>query len=100
MRSRRLIVSALIAASFLTVTSAPSAPAASTAHGYVRLTVKEAGISMLVPRAWKVRKGEGPNGWLSAIDETQRLVSVGPSPAYGASLPSPADVRAYQASLA
>src|SRR4051794_15966235 len=99
MRSSRLIVSALITASFLTVASPPSAPAASTARRYVRLTVKEAGIRILVPRAWKVRKGQGPNGWLSAIDETQRLVSVGPSPA-GASLPAPADVRAYQANLA
>jgi len=100
MRSRRLIVSALVAVSLLTVASSPSARAASTADDYQRITVKKAGISMLVPRGWKVTKGNGPNGWFSATDESQRLVSVGPSPAYGSSLPSPADVRAYLANLA
>jgi len=99
MRSRKLILSALIAASFLTVTGSPSALAASTVDGYQRITVKEAGISMLVPRGWEVRRGNGRNGWFSAIDESQRLVSVGPSPAYGSSLPSPSDVRAYLANL-
>jgi hypothetical protein len=95
-----LVVSALIAASLLTVASSPLARAASTADDYQRITVKKAGISMLVPRGWKITKGNGPTGWLSAIDESQHLVSVGPSPGYGGSLPSPADVRAYLADLA
>jgi hypothetical protein len=90
----------LIAVCILTVASSPSAWAASTADGYQRITVRKAGISMLVPRGWKVSRGKGPNGWLSAIDESQRFVSVGPGRGYGSSLPSPADVRAYLANVA
>jgi hypothetical protein len=100
MRSRRLIVCALLAVCFLDIAGSQSARAASAPEGYQRTTVREAGISLLVPRGWKVRRGNGgPTGWLSAIDESRRLVSVGPSPAYGSSLPSLADVRAYLASL-
>jgi hypothetical protein len=100
MRARTIVASALFVVLLVGVASSVSARAASTADGYRRITVKEAGISMLVPRGWKVHRGKGQNGWFSAIDASQRLVSVGPSPAYGSSLPSPADVRAYLANLA
>jgi hypothetical protein len=45
MRSRRLIVSALVVVSLLTVASSPSARAASTADDYQRITVKKAGMN-------------------------------------------------------
>jgi hypothetical protein len=99
MRSRRLVLGVLIAVCLLTVASSPSARAASTPEGYQRMTVKPAGISLLVPRGWKVTRRDGRNGYFDAIDETQRHVTVGPSSAYGSSLPSPAAVRKYVASL-
>jgi hypothetical protein len=98
-RARSLIVTALIAVSMVAVVT-PPAQASSTAEGYQRITVNNAGISILVPRDWKISKG--PNGSWSAIakGESGRSVSVGIAHGYSSSLPSPAQVRAYLAGLA
>jgi hypothetical protein len=96
--ARTVIFAAVLGVSVLGVAGLSPAQAAPITERYQRITVKKAGISILVPRDWTISKG--PNGSWYAIGESGRNVSVGFSPGYGSSLPSPADVRAYLASVA